>query len=148
MAPDDSTIQEIGKGIVLLWNNFEFFESGEKKDSRFLILSSCHPQYKSFLAVRATTKTGFFNRPSKMTREFLIVPDKSEIPLPKKSVIYFNNMRTLVWSDMKPIWDNEVKKMGFVSDGLLDQVDKLVNVSKTVRKDWRKWILESPRQNK
>lgn len=148
MTPDDSVAQAIGKGVVLLWNNFEFFESGEKKDSRFLIVSCCHPQYKSFLAIRATTKTEFFERPSKIAREFLIIPAKSEISLPEKSVIDLNKIRTLNWSDMKPIWNSRIKKVGLISDEFLNQADKLVNVSKMVRKDWRKWILESPRQNK
>jgi len=145
-ATNEPTAQKISKGAVILWEKFEFFASGEQKDSRFLILSDCHPQYKSFLAIRATTKTGFYEKPSGMIREFIIIPGKREKPLPEKSVIDLARIVTLDWTVIGPILGDKIKEIGSVSDELIKDIDRLVASSKTIRRDWKKWILNSPKQ--
>lgn len=139
----DGDIQNIGKGTVILWEKFEFFTTGEKKDSRFLILSKCHSEYKTFLAIRATTKTEFYEKPSNILKEFIIIPPKTEKPLPAKSIIDLGRITTLSWSAMNPFWGAGISKIGFVSNELIIHLDKLVNNSKTIRRDWKQWILTS-----
>lgn len=140
---NNSIVQGIGKGTVILWEKFEFFTTGEKKDSRFLILSDCHSQYKTFLAIRATTKREFYEKPGGLTREFLTILPQKEKPLPEESIIDLKRMEPLSWVNMAPIWDKGIKNIGFVSKELIEKLDKLVNSSKTVRRDWKTWILNS-----
>lgn len=142
---DDAVIKTIGKGTVIFWKNFEF-ENGEKKDSLFLVLTD--GQRGCLLAIRASTKTEFYEKPSAVAREFIIVPKKSEAAFPAKSVIDFARIKILYWQKMKLIWDKDARKIHPASDGLIDQIDKLVSNSKIVRRDWIKWITNSPRQNK
>jgi len=145
-ADEHTELQKISKGAVLLWKNFEFFETGEKKDSFFLVLSDYHPQYKSFLAIRATTKTELYEKSDSIKKEFIIVEAHSERPLPEKSAIDLLRTRSLDWRDMRPFWNNQngIKLVGTISQGLIDTIDKLVNDSRTLRRDWKTWILKSP----
>ncbi|MDP1688836.1 MAG: hypothetical protein Q8L47_01755 [bacterium] len=142
---DDLALQEINKGVVILWKDFEFFITGERKDSRFLILSNCHPQFKSFLAIRATTKTESYEKSINIVREFIIIPPNSEKPLPAKSAIDLGRIEMLDWAKIKPHWGSEVKIIGSISEELINRFDKLVNTSRTIRRDWKAWVLNSKR---
>jgi hypothetical protein len=141
----EDEVKLIGKGVALFWKQYEF-ETGEKKDSRFLILSDC--QYGCFLAIRATTKTEYYEQPSKLVREFVIVPERTEISFPKKSAIDFSKIRFLDVRTIKAVWKQRVTTIEPVSDNLLDEIDSIISGSKIVRKDWKAWILKSMRMNK
>lgn len=133
----------IGKGTVIFWENYEF-ENGEKKNSLFLILSDC--RFGCFLAIRPTTKTEFYEKPtSSVAREFLIIPSKYEKSIPEKSAIDFTKIRFLYAQKIESEWDKSIKKVGSVSSDLLGQIEQIIAQSKIVRRDWIKWILESPR---
>jgi hypothetical protein len=140
---DDSVAKAIGKGTVLHWENYEF-ETGEKKDSLFLVLSDC--EFGCFLAIRATTKTEFYEKPSTLTREFLLIPEKTEVPLPKKFVIDFAHIRSLYLVKIRKGWGKEIRRVVPVSDDLVTQIDQLVQHSKIVQKAWIKWIIKSSKQ--
>ena len=148
MAGDDGAADlrnKIGKGTTIFWKAYEF-ENGERKDSRFLILTDC--QYGCFLAVRPTTKTEFYEKPtSSIVREFIVIPKRTERAFPAKSAIDFARIRILNWVVMEPIWGKDIKELSPATDGLLDQIDKLVSGSKIVAKASIKWIKESPRRN-
>jgi len=142
-SANDVVLRAIGKGTVLHWKDYEF-ETGEKKNSFFLVLSDC--QYGCYLAIRATTKTEFYEKPSTLTREFLLIPEKTEIPFPQKSVVDFAHIRSLPLTKIREGWGSEIQRISPVSDGLVAQIDQLVQRSKIVQKAWIKWIIKSSRQ--
>ncbi|OGM91186.1 hypothetical protein A2755_02150 [Candidatus Wolfebacteria bacterium RIFCSPHIGHO2_01_FULL_48_22] len=136
-----NTLGHLTKGNVIFWSGFEFYETGEKKDSLFLILTDV--QNNCVLAIRATTKTEYFEKPSKIVKEFLLIQKGEEVVLPRKCVIDLNRIRELSVKKLKESWGKEIKKAGSVSDKTIHAIDKLVNSSKTIRRDWMRWILNS-----
>ena len=143
--PDNTEFQSVGKGTVILWEDYEFINSGEKKNSRFLILSDCHPQYRYFLGIRATTKTEFYERPtSTIEREFLIIREKEEVSFTKKVAIDFANIKMLDLEKIRKGWGVTILKLKPASDNLIKKIDESVSKSKIIRKDWINWIIKSP----
>ena len=142
----DDEIECLAKGSVIIWKNFEFFETGEKKDSRFLILSDCHSLYHYFLGVRATTKIEFYKKTqSTIERTFIIIPTNKESSFTKKVVIDFNNIRTLYREEIKKGWGKEISKIKPISGEMIKLIEDKVSSSKTIRKDWKLLILKSPK---
>ena len=139
---DNSIVGTIGKGTVLHWKNYEF-ETGEKKDSFFVVLSN--HQYGSFLAIRPTTQTEYYERSPRMTREFVLIEKNTEVALPKKCVLDFAHIRSLNWVQMRDAWGGELTQMACSSSDLIDRIDKLMQGSKLVQRGWIGWITASPR---
>lgn len=141
--PSEAIISSrISKGTVLFWRGYEFFETGETKDSLFLILSSC--VNNSYLAIRATTQTEFYEKQnSSLTREFILIKPKQERAFSQKTVFDFARIKTLHFEHIKERWNDGVEKTSPVSGELLSEIDKRLNHSKIVRKDWIEWIRTS-----
>ena len=136
------TSSEISKGTVLHWESYEFLESGEKKDSLFLVLTDC--QDGGYLAIRATTKTEFYEKPtSSINREFMLLKSKEEKAFARKTVFDFAKIRVLHLEQIKKGWNQSVSKTHPISEEFLFELDKKLNSSKVVAKNSLDWIRKS-----
>lgn len=134
----------VGKGSVILWEDFEFYETGEKKNSHFLVLSDC--RNRSFIAIRATATTSFYERgDGTMTKSFLMIPRGVERVFTKKVAIDFTKIKVLHLEKMESIWGNGIRKLGSVSAAFINEIDKFVTSSKVIERNWKHWILDSQR---
>lgn len=135
---------DVGKGSVILWEDYEFLETGERKNSHFLVLTDC--RYESFLAIRATTQLEYYeNGGSRMTRSFLIIELGKEKVFTRKVAIDFTRIKILPLEKMSSIWGSGLKRLGKISNGLLDDVDRIVNESRVIERNYKTWIRESSR---
>ncbi len=137
---------DVGKGSVILWEDYEFLETGERKNSHFLVLTDC--KYGSFLAIRATTQLEYYeNGGSRMTRNFLIIELGREKVFTRKVAIDFTRIKILPLEKMNSIWGSGLKGLGKISNGLLDDVDRIVSESRVIERNYKTWIRESPRMS-
>ena len=130
----------LSKGDVLIWEGY-IFEDGNCKDSRFLVLSECEDG--NFLAVRATTKTNFYEKLKvSLYREFIVIPKDQESSLPEKTIIDFNLVKCFTIDEIKKLFGENIRKKERISEKLICEINNRVRFSKTIEKNIKNRILK------
>jgi len=137
---EDLIRNHLSKGDVLFWENYKF-KNGSRKASRFIILTDC--KNDSFLAIRGTTHTDFYEKVSSIYREFIKISASEDPSFPKPTIFDLNSIYILSVGKMKKIFGEQIKHPNKASDKVLNKLEEMIRNSKTLRKDWINWILNS-----
>jgi len=137
---EESIRHSLFKGDVLFWDGY-LFKNGSKKTSRFIVLTECIND--NLLVIRTTSQLSFYEKSSKLHREFIKIL-KGEDPLfSKPTILDLNSVHIFSVEKMKESYGEEIKMLGTLSKNVFDKLEKLIKNSKTLRKDWINWILKS-----
>lgn len=137
---EDLIKNHLFKGDVLFWENYQF-KNGSKKTSRFIILTEC--KNDTFLAIRATAHTDFYEKSSGIYREFIKLSADEDPLFLKPTVFDLNSIYILTVEKMKKLFGEQIKHPYRASNSVLDKLEEIIRNSKTLRKDWVDWILNS-----
>lgn len=127
------------KGDVLIWEDYEF-EDGTSKDSRLILLTDC--RNGSFLAIRATTQKLELYTSGKVFKEFFIIENGDDPVFERRTIIDIQKIHLLQVEKMKNIFGGKIKRVN-ISQETLEKINNLVTNSKTMRRDWKTWSIQS-----
>lgn len=140
---NEKDLKRLRKGDVLLWENFPL--KTKDKDSRFVVLVGCDASER-LLVIRATSSLKALSFYKKGDLEIVWIEENKEKLLPKVTILDFN--RAIAFLDIQkmiPIYGKTLKRIGKLSEGLIDSIDEVVKKSKIVGRRLKKRILESER---
>jgi len=140
---NEKDLKRLRKGDVLLWENFPL--KTKDKDSRFVVLAGCDASER-LLVIRATSSLKALSFYKKGDLEIVWIEENKEKLLPKVTILDFN--RAIAFLDIQkmiPIYGKTLKRIGKLSEGLIDSIDEVVKKSKIVGRRLKKRILESER---
>lgn len=131
------------KGDVLLWADFPL--KTKRKNSIFVVLTE-YNEPNEFFVVRASSSLWALSFYRKGSKEIIWIDQGKEKALPKTTILDFTRAtRTLNMQDMVQLCGQGLNRIGRLSEGLIDEIDKLVEKSNLIERKWKKQILRSRR---
>jgi len=138
-------ISHLRKGDVLLWECFDLEK--KRKDSRFIILTEQN-ELGRFFAIRASSSELAIRLYYQRKEEKIWIDQNKEKTLPKTTTLDFARATCVLdEQNMIKLCGQGLKRIGRLSDDLINKIDELVRKTKVIERKWKEKILNSRRSD-